>query len=236
VRHREVGHLFQGRYKAILCDKDEYLLELVRYIHLNPVRAKIAKRPEDYPWTGHLNYLGEGGENLIDEEFVLDQFGKNRDLARGGYRQFVWEGISAGHEERYYQVKDQRYLGEESFVERIELERKETEGWVYDVPLEAIVKEVSRATGIAESRLHSATKDREGVRGRGLTGYLARKMSGYTVKEIADHFRRSPVTIGEGIMRIEEELRRDKSFDNSLRCLEESLVQGRKRKFRVSVA
>ena len=62
-RQGEVGHLFQGRYKAIVCDKDAYLLELVRYIHLNPVRAKIVKVPEDYVWTGHLSYLG-GEESL----------------------------------------------------------------------------------------------------------------------------------------------------------------------------
>jgi REP element-mobilizing transposase RayT len=60
-RYGEVGHLFQGRYKAILCDKDAYLLELVRYIHLNPVRAKIVRGPEDYVWTGHLSYLGKEG-------------------------------------------------------------------------------------------------------------------------------------------------------------------------------
>jgi putative transposase len=80
-RYGQVGHLFQGRYKAILCDKDPYLLELVRYIHLNPVRAKILKRPEEYVWTGHLSYLGKRGEDLIDEGFVLDQLSDNRSLA-----------------------------------------------------------------------------------------------------------------------------------------------------------
>jgi REP element-mobilizing transposase RayT len=105
-RHGEVGHLFQGRHKAILCDKDAYLLELVRYIHLNPVRAHMVKEPEGYEWTGHLGYLGRGTPALIDEGFVLDQFSRNRSLARRKYRQFVWEGISSGHDERYYRVKD----------------------------------------------------------------------------------------------------------------------------------
>jgi REP element-mobilizing transposase RayT len=127
-RHGEVGHLFQGRHKAILCDKDAYLLELVRYIHLNPVRANIVRRPEDYEWTGHLSYLGRGTEHLIDEGFVLDHFGKKRSLARQRYHQFVWEGISIGHDGRYYKVKDQRYLGEEGLIERVERETKEREG------------------------------------------------------------------------------------------------------------
>ncbi len=105
-RYGEVGHLFQGRYKAIVCDKDAYLLELVRYIHLNPVRARVVKGPEDYGWTGHLSYLGKGEEGLIDERFVLGQLSENRSLARRRYSRFVWEGISMGHERKYYQVKD----------------------------------------------------------------------------------------------------------------------------------
>jgi REP element-mobilizing transposase RayT len=235
-RYGEVGHLFQGRYKAILCDKDAYLLELVRYIHLNPVRAKIVRGPEDYVWTGHLSYLGKGGKGLIDEGFVLDQLSGNRSLGRRRYRQFVWEGISSGHEEKYYQVKDQRYLGEESFVDRIETERQERESWVYDVSLEAISQEVSRATGITEDKLYAATRGREGARGRGLVAYLARKISGYMVKEIADYFKRSPVTIGEAIIKVEDLLRRDRSFEKELKRMRENLVKGRKRKYRVSVA
>jgi len=235
-RHGEVGHLFQGRHKAILCDKDAYLLELVRYIHLNPVRANIAKRPEDYRWTGHLSYLGRGTEHLIDEGFVLDQLGQNRTLARRRYRQFVWEGISSGHDERYYQVKDQRYLGEEGFIDRVERESKEPEGWVYDIPLEGISREVCRTTGIEEDKLSTATRDREGARGRAVVAYLARRTAGCTVKEIADHFKRSAVTISEGIMKVEDLVRRDKSFEKVLKSMEENVIKGRRRKYRISVA
>jgi hypothetical protein len=185
-----------------VCDKDAYLLELIRYIHLNPVRAKIVKRPEDYVWTGHLSYLGRGGEPLIDEGFVLDQFSDKRSLGRRRYRQFVWQGISSGHEGKYYQVKDQRYLGEDSFVERIENERKEAQSWVYDLPLGAMSEEISLAMGITMDKLYSMTRDREGTRGRGVVGYLARRISGYGVKEIPDHFGWSLVTISEGMKKV----------------------------------
>ena len=235
-RYREVGHLFQGRYKAILCDKDTYLLELVRYIHLNPVRAKIAKGPEEYVWTGHLSYLGKGAKDLIDEGFVLDQFGGSRPLARRRYRQFVREGISTGHEEKYYQVKDQRYLGEESFIDRVEIEKKESEGWVYDISLGAISQEVSREIGIGEDKLYSVTRDREGARGRGIVAYLARVISGYMVTDIGEHFRRSPVAIGEAIMKVEDRLHGDRSFAKALKRMRENLIEGRKRKYRVTVA
>jgi len=88
-RYGKVGHLFQGRYRAILCDKDAYLLELVRYIHLNPVRAKVVMESERYSWTGHLSYLGKVRDGLVEEDFVLGQFGHNKSLARRRYRQFI---------------------------------------------------------------------------------------------------------------------------------------------------
>jgi len=235
-RYKEVGHLFQGRYKAILCDKDAYLLELVRYIHLNPVRARIAKRPENYAWTGHLSYLGKGRKGIIDEGFVLDQFGGSRSMARRRYRQFVWEGISEGHEEKYYRVKDQLYLGEDGFIDQIKMEKKESEGWVYDMPLEAISQEASRETGISEDKLYSVTRNREGARGRGIVAYLARVISDYTVREIGDHFRRSPAAIGEAIMKVEDRVKRDRSFAKALKRMREKLIEGRKRKYRITVA
>ena len=234
--HGEVGHLFQGRYKAILCDKEAYLLELVRYIHLNPVRAKMVKDPEDYVWTGHLSYLGKGADGLVDEEVVLDQFSDRRSLGRRRYCRFVWEGISSGHEDKYYRVKDQRYLGEDSFVQRVEKERKEPQSWVYEVPLEAISEETSIAMGITRHKLYSTTRDREGARGRGIVGYLARRVSGYGVKEIADHFGRSPVTMSEGIKKVEDLERRDKSFAKTLSLIVENVVKGRKRKYRITEA
>jgi len=235
-RYRQVGHLFQGRYKAIVCDKDAYLLELARYIHLNPVRARVVKRPEDYVWTGHLSYLGKREEDLIDEGFVLDQLGGNRSSARRRYRRFVWDGMTGGHEKKYYQVKDQRYLGEDAFVERIERERKEAGDWMYEIPLEVISREVARAIGCREDELHSVRRSRQGSLGRGMVAYLARRISGYRVKEIADHFRRSPVAVSEAITKVEDHLREDTGFAKGVRILSQNLIKGRKRKYRITEA
>ena len=70
-QHRRVGHVFQGRYKAILCQKDAYAMELVRYIHLNPVRGKMAAAPGQWPWIGHNEYLGKVKNGLIDKGFFM---------------------------------------------------------------------------------------------------------------------------------------------------------------------
>lgn len=77
--HGSDGTLFRGRYKAILIDKDNYLLQVVRYIHLNPVQAKIVKEPADHPWTSHRYYAGKGGSPVgLVMEGVLGQFHKRR--------------------------------------------------------------------------------------------------------------------------------------------------------------
>jgi REP element-mobilizing transposase RayT len=98
-RHSRSGHLFQNRYKSIVCEEEVYLLELIRYIHLNPLRAEIVSDLESlsaYPWCGHAVLLGKGklAGQVTDE--VLRRFGENLSDARRNYRQFVADGVSLG--------------------------------------------------------------------------------------------------------------------------------------------
>ena len=98
-RHRRSGHLFQNRFKSTLIDEECYLLEVLRYIHLNPVRSRLAVTLDEldgYPWTGHATILGKREFAAQDVGFVLEQFGGSRREARERYRQFVREGIRNG--------------------------------------------------------------------------------------------------------------------------------------------
>ena len=98
-RHRRHGHLFQNRYKSILCQEDTYLLELVRYIHLNPLRAKIVKsitESDEYPYSGHSALMGKVKRAFQDTNYVLRLFGKNISAARQAYRLYVEKGIAQG--------------------------------------------------------------------------------------------------------------------------------------------
>ena len=235
-RYGKVGHLFQGRYRAILCDKDAYLLELVRYIHLNPVRAKAVKDPERYLWTSHLSYLGKGKEGLVDADFVLGQFGENRSLGRRRYREFILEEVDSGHQEKFYEVKDQRYLGDESFINRIESETKGREDVVYDIPIEVIAREVSKASGVAIDQLYSLTSVRKGAHGRSMAAYLARVLAGQMVKDIADHFRRSPMRISQSIIEFEKRLGKDESLRKVVNRLEKDLSKRAKKKYFITIA
>ncbi|BBO72202.1 transposase [Desulfosarcina alkanivorans] len=150
-RHRRSGHLFQNRYKSILCQEDAYLLELVRYIHLNPLRAKLVadmKALDKYPYCGHATVMGTIDCAWQNVTVVLRQFGKRVASARKGYRSFVEKGIANGKRTDLtggglirsaggwtavkairaaatHEKSDERILGDGAFVERILAESQE---------------------------------------------------------------------------------------------------------------
>jgi hypothetical protein len=98
-RHRRHGHLFQNRYKSIVCEEDAYFQELVRYIHLNPLRAHLVSDLQGldrYPWSGHATLLGHNPYPWQDRTYVLAWFGQSERLAVRGYRAYVQEGIAHG--------------------------------------------------------------------------------------------------------------------------------------------
>lgn len=117
-RHARVGPVFQGRYKAILVDKDSYLLELCRYVVLNPVRANMVALPEHYRWSSYAAMMGaRQGVSWLSTDWILSQFSSRRTLARKRYQQFVLEGI--GQASPWSQLKGQVLLGSETFVDAL---------------------------------------------------------------------------------------------------------------------
>jgi REP element-mobilizing transposase RayT len=98
-RHKRTGHLFENRYKSILCDEDNYLLALVRYIHLNPLRAHLVKTIEEldrYPFCGHRTIIGKAKHPWTDADYVLLQFGRTKRKSQAEYRKFMREGVGLG--------------------------------------------------------------------------------------------------------------------------------------------
>ena len=98
-RHRRSGHLFQNRYKSIICEEESYLLELVRYIHLNPLRASVVKSMgglDHYPWSGHRVLMEKGKNDWQEREYVLHQFHKREGRAIRSYRKYMEEGKDQG--------------------------------------------------------------------------------------------------------------------------------------------
>jgi REP element-mobilizing transposase RayT len=99
LRHKRHGHLFQNRYKSIVCDEDAYFRELVRYIHLNPLRAEVVKNMSEldkYHWSGHSVLMGKVNREWQDRDYVLSWFGQKEWQARRAYRKYVEEGVQEG--------------------------------------------------------------------------------------------------------------------------------------------
>lgn len=116
-KHKLVGHVFQGRYKAILVQKESYLLELARYVVLNPVRAGIVNDPKAWPWSSHNFTTGDHIAPVwLDIAWLLSQFGQSPELAVVRYRQFVLDGI--GKSSPLKDIQHQIVLGDQAFVER----------------------------------------------------------------------------------------------------------------------
>ena len=116
-RHRRTGHLFQGRFKAILVDADSYLLELTRYVVLNPVRAGMVRQARDWKWSSYRATIGEAtAPQWLQTDGLLAQFGSRRARAVDAYKQFVREGRQADPIWRH--LNRQVFLGDDAFVAR----------------------------------------------------------------------------------------------------------------------
>jgi REP element-mobilizing transposase RayT len=230
IKYRKWGHLFQSRYRAILCEKDSYFLELSAYIHLNPVRAGLVQGPEAYPWTSYSQYVKDGNEDgLTDVDFLLTQFSPDKALARQEYASFVHERISQGHRSDFYQLKHQNVLGSEKFVEHIRKSLNHETRYRYEITLGEIVNKVSAILGIPAGLFYTPSRSREGALGRAIAGYMARKLSGCQMKRVGEHFSRDPAVISQGLKKLEQRLSEDGSFARTVNGLENELIKNREK-------
>lgn len=118
-KHHRVGHLFQGRYKAILVDKDAYLLELCRYIVLNPVRARMVDTPDEWLWSSWHNMIGKNeSPSWLATDALLNLFAKKRTEAIAEYIHFVEQGVNKAI---WDDLQHQIFLGDDAFVEKHQL-------------------------------------------------------------------------------------------------------------------
>ena len=214
-KEKRIGHLFQGRYQALLVDADQYLLQLIRYIHLNPVRAKIVKRPEAYPWSGHRGYLGKQSLLWLSTEWVLVRFGKRKSEAVKKYREFVREGIQEAHREEFHGGKqDVRVLGDDKFVEKALGEEVTVKS--KRITLKEIVLKVCREYGIKERELQKISRNRKGAEGRSVIGYLCIQTGSATLTEVGKMFKRDVATISKGVRRVEHRVEDSKEVEAKL--------------------
>lgn len=174
-KHLRVGHLFQGRYKAILVDKDSYLLELVRYVVLNPVRAGMTKTAGQYSWSSYRMMIGKASApSWLNTGLILNHFGSTTALARNGFFEFVKLGMK--QRQIWDNLRNQIYLGEKGFIESVHLQS----GLVGEVP--EVPRIQTRRTGLSirDYQVQSANRNEAIAK--------AYQSGGYTQKELSDYF------------------------------------------------
>lgn len=228
-RHRRSGHLFQGRYKAILVERDPHLLELCRYVVLNPVRAGIVESAGGWPWSNYRATCGRrAAPDWLEVGWTLSQFGRNQTAAREVYRQFVSDG--RGLPSPFKEIRNQVYLGGAEFLRGIDLKLKGSR-WDADIPreqrapnppsIDRIRKAVAQEFGVDEAALSR----RRGGEAKMAAIYLSRRLSGKKGFEIADAFGVKPARVSNVVSEIE--VGRNKSFSRLVRRLETDLRETR---------
>lgn len=193
-RHTKTGHVFQGRYKAILVEKDSYLLELCRYVVLNPVRAKMTEKPEQWEWSSYCFTAGlKNSPDYLTTDWILGLFGQRKHDAQKLYCKFVRDGI--GLKSRWEELQGQILLGEESFIDqhRDLLYGKQP---VKEIPRTQRYLNRPKLSILFSEEYKKAERNRQ--------VYQAHVRHGYTLKEIADHLGIHYTTVSKAIKVIEE--------------------------------
>jgi hypothetical protein len=207
-RHERVGHLFQGRYKAFLVQDERYLFALLRYIHLNPVRARLVDRPSAYRWSSDRFY--RQGQNLpwLDVDVLLAKLGHKREEALSVYHRLMatrdeqsWEDVPT----HAVAVK-----GERRFAERALAAVGETRRLPSSWTPERLAEAVAREAGLTLQRLKRPCRSHEESRARLTAAYLGRR-EGFSIASMARCFGREESTFSRGVRRLEDRLVRNES-------------------------
>ena len=184
------GHLFQNRYHALLVDVDRYFVALLRYIHLNPVRAGLVADPADYLWSSHGAYLGRTTQEWLTTDFGLSYFASTEVQARERYQTFVMQALGASRDPQLTTPPrgEPRVLGDESFAHRI---ARLPVTVVKPRGLDEIVDEVCRELGVSLAELQSPSQLRRLSRARGQVTSRALAAGAATLSEVAKRLNRS---------------------------------------------
>ena len=186
-RHQRVGHLFQGRFTAILVEKEAHLLELCRYVVLNPVRAQMVPHPRLWAWSSYRATVGEAASPpWLTLDWILGQFGQRVGPAQEQYRAFVAEGRKSPRP--WEQLRGQIYLGSEAFIAQYQPNR--------------VLRDIPRRQTQAVRPTLTELFQRRGTKARLIA--VAYRQYGYCLREIAAHVGVHEVTVSRRLKRAEQ--------------------------------
>jgi REP element-mobilizing transposase RayT len=188
---KRIGHLFQGRFKAILIDAETYLISLIRYIHLNPVRAHLTTKADEYFWSSHRAYLGYEHYPWLTINDILSRFGNEQSIASSRYYHFI-ENTKDDDKTTRFQTGNQKglaILADEQFVNKLPFSKPENN--YSKLNLNHLIEAVCLHYGIKESDLHSRRKTHVLATIRATIAWLAQESKICTITAVAAYFNRN---------------------------------------------
>jgi REP-associated tyrosine transposase len=212
-RHGRTGHVFEQRYKAMLVEKDNYLLQVSRYIHLNAMSAKLAERAQDYRWCSYGSYLKGRGIPGLKTETVLGQLNGSKTRQLQQYREYVEGGQEERLKNRAPEVRQQIYVGGEEFIEATQKRGKALPTTERRYSLRRIIKSVSAVTGIGETEMRQRQRAEAIKASREMLCYVARHHGQVRMSELAKLLQvKESSTPSHAVRRAEERLKVEGNF------------------------
>lgn len=222
-QNERVGHLFQGRYKALLVDTDGYLLELIRYIHGNPIRAGLVQDPGLYQWSSHQAYLGGKPIQWLTTDFVLSQFAGSKSAARKLLAEFCSKALDEKPaQELHAGTFEGRVLGSDRFCEHA-LAR--AEGAIRSpIGVEELIKAVCRAYELDRQTLIAPGKKQPAAQARAVAAFIARDEAGApSLTELGRYFRRDITALSRAGQRLFARLGSDEELSGKVSAIRREL-------------
>lgn len=205
--YKRVGHLFQGRFRRKIVDAENYLAELSRYVHLNPVRAGLVSRPEEYRWSSHNAFLDRVNIPWLYQEWILRKFDIADTSARARFEEFVMKGIGESPPPQFeLGVHKGRIIDEDSFIKRIlsEVNDQLQNNLPTSPSLEDILDVVVDATNLSVAILRSIAKRPEIAQARGIAALLVRENPRLALKDLASLLVKDSGTLNRQAKAVEQ--------------------------------
>jgi putative transposase len=223
VKRKRAGHLFQGRYKAILVEADEYAAELSRYIHLNPVKVGVVSRPEEYRWSSYCAYIGNSTTfSWLNTSLILGCFAQKVETAHNKYRKFVEDMIGKEYESPLRKTFGSAILGTEAFIE--EISQTYIAGIEPDRNLPALRQFDARLLPEEiDGKVKSIFGDNEKL-ARNASIHICHKYSGVKLKEIGQYFSVRESAITEASRRFQLRMEKDKELREKIKQVKDLLI------------
>ncbi|MCK5767462.1 MAG: chromosomal replication initiator DnaA, partial [Candidatus Atribacteria bacterium] len=228
AKYKNIGPLFQGRYKSLLIDEDNYSLALSCYIHLNPLRVGIAKSIGEYPWSSLPDYLGKRKKELkqLNIQFILNQLDNNLTRSHTLYKRYILENLTLSFPQK--EIYRSIALGKESYIKKIE-ERIKTIGEKREIKTtkyhdsyspQEMIKKVSQVFHLTKENV---LKKQRGNLSRQIALYLVKCYSSLSLKEIGKIFDMDYTAVSQAVRRFENNINQDNKIRKKLESVLESL-------------